>query len=130
MVNHAGLGPDSFWAPPGGGVELGISSEENLMREFKEETGLEIEPGAFLFATEFVRLPLHAIELFFAVTIKGGSPIKGIDPEMAGTNQIIKEVRFMTFGDIDALPEGARHGAFRLVEGSAGIGTLNGYFRI
>jgi 8-oxo-dGTP diphosphatase len=130
LVNHAGLAEGSFWAPPGGGVEFGTSVEANLVREYKEETGLEVEPGEFLFATEFLKPPLHAIELFFTVTIKGGLLVRGTDPEMEGTVQIIKEVRFMKFTDIDALSEKARHGALLLAGGSAKVHTLKGYFRI
>ena len=43
MVNHLGLGPANFWAPPGGGVEYGESLTRALEREFEEETGLKRE---------------------------------------------------------------------------------------
>ncbi len=130
LINHSGLVDGAFWAPPGGGMEFGHSAEENLIREFKEETGLEVEVGAFRFVTEFAVPPLHAIELFFYVTVKGGTLKAGHDPEMGSAKQLIQEVRFMTYQEIDALPLSSKHGAFGLSVGSGRIGELNGYFRI
>ncbi len=130
LINHSGLTDGSFWAPPGGGMEFGHSAQENLIREFKEETGLEVEVGRLLFVTEFVRQPLHAVELFFSVTAQGGTLKVGSDPEMGSAQQLIQQTRFMTFQEIDALPLTAKHGAFGLAEGSGKIGELNGYFRI
>ncbi|SFK10175.1 ADP-ribose pyrophosphatase YjhB, NUDIX family [Halobacillus dabanensis] len=34
---------DSFWALPGGGIELGEASEETVVREMKEELGYDVE---------------------------------------------------------------------------------------
>ncbi len=130
LINHSGLADGSFWAPPGGGMEFGQSAKENLIREFKEETGLEVEVGTLLFVTELVRVPLHAVELFFSVKLRGGALKTGHDPEMGTAQQLIQEARFMTFLEIDALPLAAKHGAFGLVLGSGRIGELNGYFRI
>lgn len=36
------------WDFPGGGLELDETLEEGLLREFKEETGLEVDPGEFI----------------------------------------------------------------------------------
>lgn len=130
LINHSGLTDGSFWAPPGGGMDFGHSAQENLVREFMEETGLEVEVGSLLFVTELVRLPLHAVELFFSVTLKGGTLKAGHDPEMGTAQQLIQEARFMTFQEIDALPLAAKHGAFGLAVGSGRIRELNGYFRI
>jgi len=38
---------------PGGGLEPGEGTRECLIREFKEETGLEVEVGAHLYTTDF-----------------------------------------------------------------------------
>lgn len=130
MVNHRALRIGPFWAPPGGGLEFGCSAKDKLMQEFKEETGLDIQVGPQVFVTEFIHPPLHALELFFGVTVQGGSLRTGHDPEMAGSEQIIQDVRFLTFDEIDALPAEEKHGAFGLVGRAGEIGGLNGYFMI
>jgi ADP-ribose pyrophosphatase YjhB (NUDIX family) len=100
---------------------------ETLEREFLEETGLSITVGPLRFVTEFIHPPLHAIELFYEVTVSGGTLLTGSDPELPST---IREVRFLSTSEIDAIPTKAKHGAFGLVPTSGRIGELNGYFRI
>ncbi|MCW5912783.1 MAG: NUDIX hydrolase [Cyclobacteriaceae bacterium] len=129
LVNHAGLGHTHFWAPPGGGVELGEPAEQALIREFREETGLAIEVCDFLFACELIRLPLHAIELFFRVKITGGKLVTGHDPEMAG-RQIIQEVRFFTENEVRSLPAAHLHGIFQKTPNMAQIEQLRGYYKL
>ena len=128
MVNHTGLTKSDFWAPPGGGVEFEESVETTLKREFKEETGLDIVTYKLLFVCEFIRSPLHAIELFFEVARTGGVLLTGRDPEM--DHQIIKEARFMTNEDLDAIPMEKKHGLFALSKSAAEITQLRGYFKI
>ncbi len=89
------LGTNDYWSPPGGGVDEGESAADALKREFSEETGLEIEVGKLLTTREFIKAPLHAIELFFSVKILGGKLIVGHDPEMSKSNQMIKEVAWL-----------------------------------
>jgi 8-oxo-dGTP diphosphatase len=55
MVNHLGLTKGNFWCPPGGGVEFGQSVEDTLIKEFLEETGLNIRCGQFLFGCEYIK---------------------------------------------------------------------------
>lgn len=103
LINHNGVGENgSLWAPPGGGLEFGESSEQTLIREFKEETGLDIAVNEFLFVNEFFAPPLQAIELFFNVSVLGGKLSKGSDPEMTADKQIIQEIRFWNFEAIKA----------------------------
>jgi len=129
LADHAGLGQAHFWAPPGGGVQTGESASEALVREFKEETGLTIEVCDFLFACEFIRMPLHAVELFFKVKITGGNLTTGQDPEM-GNRQIIREVRFLNESEIKSIPMAHLHGIFKEAADIAQIGRLRGYFKL
>lgn len=126
MANHRGLLPGQFWAPPGGGVEFNESAETCLQREFREETGLEVTLERFLFACEFIRDPLHAIELFFEVSIAGGKLRKGDDPELP----TIEEVKFMLPSEISALPSTERHGIFNLIRSPEDLKILTGFFAI
>lgn len=126
MVRHGRLASGDLWAPPGGGLEFGESVGDCLQKEFREETGLHVAAGRFLFGCEFIQDPLHAIELYFEVSATGGRLIKGSDPELP----IIKEVKFMTAGEIAAIPRGSLHGIFRLVPTAKQLNMLNGFFRI
>ena len=126
MVNHQGLADGGFWAPPGGGLEFGETAEERLKTEFLEETGLHISVGAFSFACEFIASSLHAIELFFQVTIHEGTLKKGHDPEL----NIIDDVRFMSLAELSAFPPHRIHGIFSQVKTIDDLKTLNGFFRI
>jgi len=126
MVNHQRLGPGDFWAPPGGGLMFGETVQRCLEREFEEETGLKITPGRFLFACEFIQKPLHAIELFFEVSISGGVLRKGDDPE----TPIIKDVRFMSADDLKEISPSSLHGIFALVSSPRDLKTLTGFFTI
>ena len=130
LVNHFGIYGHDFWSPPGGGVEFGQTAASNLIREFREETGLDIQTGEFLFACEFIRPPLHAIELFFAVKSNGGKLISGYDPEMNDEKQVISEARYMSTSEIDGLPENHKHGLFKLAKKAEKVNALTGYLKI
>jgi 8-oxo-dGTP diphosphatase len=128
MVRHRGIGvTDTFWCPPGGGIQFAETAHDALVREFVEETGLEIKPGPLLFVNEFMQPPLHAMELFFATEIVGGELRMGIDPEMSENNQIITEVELMTFEQIKAYPAEEVHQLFRYCNTMEDVFSLRGY---
>ncbi|WP_128543694.1 NUDIX domain-containing protein [Larkinella soli] len=130
MVRHRGIGPtDTFWCPPGGGPQFSENAYEALVREFREETGLEVEVGELLFVNEFMESPLHAMELFFAVRIVGGKLGQGHDPEMSEESQIITEVRLMTFEEIKSYPENEVHRLFRMCRSMDDVFRLKGYLK-
>jgi 8-oxo-dGTP diphosphatase len=129
LVKHLSLGTKGiFWAPPGGGMEFGESAEESLIREFKEETGLDIKINQFLFINEFMEPPLHSVELFFEVGITGGQLKKGKDPEMSENKQIIDEVRFLSFEELNLIDKNMVHNMFKLVKNPWEIRDLKGYY--
>jgi ADP-ribose pyrophosphatase YjhB (NUDIX family) len=129
MVNHRGLYPHDFWSPPGGGVDFEESTTDALIREFAEETGLVISVGRLVFVSELVRPPLHAVELFFEVTVDSGKLQTGMDPELTRQGQMIREVRFMTETERMNLPPETCHRIIGSLENEK-IRRLNGYFRI
>jgi 8-oxo-dGTP diphosphatase len=129
LVNHVGLTNGDFWAPPGGGMQFGEVATDCVVREFLEETGLVVEVRDFLFACEFMKEPLHALELFFLVKKVGGQLLKGVDPE-SGNDQIIREVKFMDWKEIESLNKGNLHGIFGLTEKMDRIIDLKGYFKL
>ena len=131
LVRHKSLGREGIlWAPPGGGMKFGKSAEENLIREFLEETGLEIAVSGFLFVHEFLQPPLHAIELFFEVSRTGGVLSTGSDPEMAGEEQIIETVEFIGFSDLAAIESMQLHQVLRGVTSYNDFIRKSGYVKI
>ena len=105
LVNHSGMNESGeFWSPPGGGLEFGESIEDCLKREFLEETNTVISVGKFLKINEFVKPPLHAIELFYEVKILSGEIKIGFDPEM--DYQIIKDIQWLNFEEVLGKEEG------------------------
>ncbi len=129
LVNLTGISEGKFWSPPGGGVEFGERAADCVAREFKEETHLDVEVGDFLFACEFINNPLHAIELFFEVRVKGGMLQTGADPEL-GSEQHIKSAAFISWDKLDLLKAENLHGIFRFVNKKCEISHLRGYFKL
>lgn len=130
LINHNLYQEHDFWAPPGGGLEFGQRIEEGLMREFMEETGLQIRVDGFRFVAEYVNPPLHAIELFADVSIVEGKLITGSDPEMNAENQIIRVVKFVPWETVKAIPEHGKHGILKLCKTIKELKTLAGFYRI
>lgn len=107
LVKH-NMADYNLWSPPGGGVKLGETLYEGLIREFKEETGLLVTPGELLFVNEFIQSPYHAIELFFNIVHWEGDVNKGIEPEIASAD-IIEEVKFISGEELEAIEQEELH---------------------
>jgi 8-oxo-dGTP diphosphatase len=129
MVQHKSIGDTGIlWAPPGGGMDFGQPVHDNLIREFREETGLEIEILRFLFINEFLKPPLHAIEIFFEVKRAGGRLNTGIDPEMDEKGQIIKKIQFLGSDDLEAIGKNRIHNIFSKISKPTDVLMLKGFF--
>ncbi|HAZ26262.1 MAG TPA: NUDIX hydrolase [Algoriphagus sp.] len=128
MIRHL-MGDDRiFWSVPGGGMNYGSDAKNNLKREFAEETGLTVEIGDFLFVHEFLRPPLHAIELFFEVKSCSGQVKLGKDPELEDNHQIITEIAWMSISELRSLPPESVHQIFWGINSLKDLGLWKGYF--
>ena len=127
MVKHKGLGSrGTLWSPPGGGTDFGESIKESLIREFHEETGLQVSVGSLRCVSEYLNRPLHAVELFFDVEKISGEIQVGSDPEMGNADQIIEEVRFLTFDEIREMDQAEIHHIFHGIESVEDLSELRG----
>ena len=95
MIRHSGLVEKDVWLAPGGGVQFGETIEEALIREFKEETNLDIQVSDFLGINEHIKNDLHAIEIYHKVVYKKGTINLGSDPELEPHNQILKDIKYL-----------------------------------
>ena len=69
-----------LWSLPGGRVESGESVVAAVVREFKEETGLEGVCGSFVGWVERMGVDHHFVVMDFRVTVlEAGEPIAGGD---------------------------------------------------
>lgn len=60
------------WSLPGGKVEFGETVGDCLLREMKEETGLDVEVGRLLYVCDRIGNGRHVVHLTFQVRRRAG----------------------------------------------------------
>ncbi len=128
MIKHLMGNGNVLWSVPGGGMIYGQNAEENLIREFLEETGLAVVVENYLFVHEYLDPPLHGMEHFFLVRKTGGKLILGTDPELFLSTQILAEIRWMDINELQSLPKEALHQIFWGIKSLKDLVLLRGYF--
>lgn len=123
LVKH-NMNGKPFYAPPGGAVEFGETLINTLKREFKEETCLNVVPKSVLFTTEFIKPPIHAIEIFFSLESWKGNPCTGTDPEM---KTLIDTVAFYSVSEIAGIPKESIHHILHNCNNPRDLLALSGY---
>jgi 8-oxo-dGTP diphosphatase len=105
LSNHPGR-----WTLPGGGLDHGEDPTLGLVREFREETGLLVEPVRLIEVnSDLVEFPwrgvlLHHDRIFFEVSILGGALLAEAD----GTTDLPEWVAPQDVSTLDLVPFSAR----------------------
>lgn len=76
------------WLVPGGTVELGETLAEAVVREVREETGLDVVPGEVVFVFDRIDrdatgIRYHYVIIDYVCTVAGGTLQAGSDAEAA-----------------------------------------------
>ena len=111
------------WSLPGGKVEEGEPLATALVREMREETGLDVELGRLLYICD--HLPgngTHVVHLTFEARRTGGTV--GAVTEGADTRPI-RGVEFVSLADLPALGFSERFGELAMA-GFPGAGSYMG----
>ena len=101
MVNAWPDGKSPLMCAPGGGVEVGSSLPDNLIREVFEETGLSVEVGAPCLVNEFhdPAGTFHQVDVYFRCTLAPGAA----RPEAwRDVEDIVTERRWLTRAELAA----------------------------
>lgn len=120
LLLNQDTGTGRSWSLPGGKVEEGETLAAALVREMREETGLEVEPGRLLYVCD--HLPASVVHMTFEARRTGGTVgevAHGVD------TRPIRGVEFVKLADLPSLGFSERFGELAMA-GFPGAGSYMG----
>jgi ADP-ribose pyrophosphatase YjhB (NUDIX family) len=88
------------WSLPGGVLEFGETIEHCLIREMKEETGLDVLIVDLLYVCDRIRDGRHIVHITLSANMKSGSLGTGHGSEFATGK--IKSVKWVPFSELES----------------------------
>jgi len=111
---------DGFWTLPGGWADIGLGPRENVIKEVREEAGLEVAPLRLLAVIDkkfhpHPPSPWHTWKLFILCSDPGSEPKPGpetLDARFFGPDEIPRlSLTRITPGQVDMMFRLARYGS-------------------
>jgi ADP-ribose pyrophosphatase YjhB (NUDIX family) len=128
------VNPKRGWSMPGGRLEANETLEQCMIREMKEETGLDVKVKELLYVTDRFRgSDTHVVHFTFLLGRIGANPGEyewtHYDPHTSNTSKSIREIKMVS---VDGLVEYGFSPKFaQLVRsGFPGRGSYQGDFHI
>lgn len=87
---------------PGGFIDMAETGEEGVIREVKEETGMEVSKAEYLFSLPNIYIysgfPVHTLDQFFRCTVADTLHFKAMDDAADAFFLPLKDIRTEDFG--------------------------------
>ena len=102
------VSPTRGWSMPGGKLEPGETIEQCLVREWQEETGLDIRVKELLYITDrFRNSNTHVVHMTFLLESTGEKPWElewtHLDPYPSGSSKAIREIKMTPIDELTSL---------------------------
>ena len=95
------------WSLPGGKLEFGETIAQCLIREIKEETGLDISVKEMLYVTDRFHREAHIVHMNFLVERHGNKPGEfewtHQDPHPSKSSKALREIRMVPLNELGQL---------------------------
>jgi mutator protein MutT len=97
--------PTRGWSLPGGKLEFGETIEQCLIREWQEETGLDIKVKELLYITDrFYDAERHIVHISFLIERAGNNPgaleWTHVDPRPSKTSSELREIKMVPINEL------------------------------